>query len=156
MKISSIFVAFLENTNFKKMKNLILFCFDFKENRKWMAQETFCFLDKNRTEMIDQDRIQSLCEELDRKYHPLEPIKSKVQLRGKKCHTAFFDNLISRWLAGFSPRWYKIGHVFFSLNIRWHFMLFLMFSEIWIATVYCFLMNWNLWFKSQKSTLSSN
>ena len=39
-----------------------------------MAQETFCFLDKNRTEMIDQDRIQSLCEELDRKYHPLEPI----------------------------------------------------------------------------------
>ena len=43
-----------------------------------------------------------------------------------------------------------------SLNIRWHLKLFLMFYKIWIASVDCISMYWNLWFNSQMSTLFTN
>ena len=43
-----------------------------------------------------------------------------------------------------------------SFNIRWHLKLFLMFYKIWIASVDCISMYWNLWFNSQMSTFFAN
>ena len=94
----------------------------------------------------------------------------------QKLHTRFSQNLLQFLLAlGAWRPLLETSHVFtpykaqfsktkeiwnrwlcLSLNIRWHLKLFLMFYKIWIASLDCISMYWNLWFNSQMSTLFTN